>query len=492
MHFHVANWPEAIFLIETGEVETDGQMLTHETYSFHDMHGRSFRVQHAVMSLVFAVALLAQAGCSRVKGLLERNKVLTPVEVFQKVSPSVFVVEALTEDGKPLMLGSGVALAQDFLITNCHVVQNGSSLRVRRGEQNWTARLIEAMPEHDLCGIRPNGLTMQPVQITSSPELATGEHVYAVGSPEGLELTFSEGLISALRDNGGAHVIQTTAPISPGSSGGGLFDTHGKLIGITTFYLKEGQGLNFALPSEWVKATVEKVPATPGKPSPPQSDAELESAAWLQIGLEALKNEDYELASQSLIKCRNLKHSNAARAYLELGIIAERASQNPSKAYEAWFHKYSWSPEEALAQALQEFKNAIELEPDYPEAWIELSRCHLLRKEYDQTISAAKEATRLAPNGWEGWFELGCGLFQTESYDAAIEAFQHAEKVAPDSERAKTFMALGIIYDKKGDREHVLKVYQELQRLNSVAAKNFFEAYVLPEPKTVPQGTSPK
>ena len=146
-------------------------MLVDKTLSFHKRRGRAFRMPRAVVYLMFGLTLLMQAGCSRVKGLFERDKVLTPVEVFQKVSPSVFVLEAFTEDGKPLMLGSGVALAQDFLITNCHVVQNGSSLRVRRGEQNWTARLIEAMPEHDLCGIRPNGLNLQPVQIASAPKL---------------------------------------------------------------------------------------------------------------------------------------------------------------------------------------------------------------------------------------------------------------------------------------------------------------------------------
>jgi tetratricopeptide (TPR) repeat protein len=433
-----------------------------------------------------------QAGCSRVRGLFERNKVLTPVEVFQKVSPSVFVVEALTEDGKPLMLGSGVALAQDILITNCHVVQNGSSLRVRRGEQNWTARLIEAMPEHDLCGIRPNGLTLQPVQMASASGLATGEHVYAVGSPEGLELTFSEGLISALRDSGGAHVIQTTAPISPGSSGGGLFDTHGKLIGITTFYLNEGQSLNFALPSEWVKAALDGVTAASAR----KNDVELESTAWLQNGLEALKNEDYNVAVHSLKKSADLRQGDSFRSWAELGKIWNKAWTywDASRKYNDWLCSEVQCPlgfgdqpamRKAQDQAIAAFESAIELKPDYAEAWVDLSECHANRKEYDQAISAAKEATRLAPNGWEGWFELGGGLFQTESYDEAIVAFQHAEKVAPDSERAKALMALGMMYDKKGDREHVLKVYQELQHLNSVAAKNFFQAYVLPEPHNV-------
>jgi len=190
------------------------------------------------------------------KGLFEGNRVLTPVEVFQKASPSVFVVEALGEDSKPRMLGSAVALAPNILITNCHVVRNGSSLRVRRGDKTWTTHLITANPDRDLCGIRPIGVTLEPVRVRPSSELATGEHVYAVGSPEGLELTFSEGVISALRDTEGARVIQTSAPISPGSSGGGLFDVKANLVGITTFQLRAGQSLNFALPGEWVRGAV--------------------------------------------------------------------------------------------------------------------------------------------------------------------------------------------------------------------------------------------
>ncbi len=459
--------------------------------SCDDRRGHAFRMPRAVVYLAFGLALLMQAGCSRVKGLFERDKVLTPVELFQKVSPSVFVVEALTEDGKPLMLGSGVALAQEFLITNCHVVQNGSSLRVRRGEQNWPARLIVAMPKHDLCGLRPNGLTLQPVQITSASALATGEHVYAVGSPEGLELTFSEGLISALRDNGGAHVIQTTAPISPGSSGGGLFDTHGKLIGITTFYLKEGQSLNFALPSEWAKAAVDKIPATPGKPSARQSDAELESEAWLQIGLEALKNEEYELAFQSLIKCANLKQPNAARAHFELGRIVGRASQVTSKTYDSWFRTHSWSPEEALAWAIQAFENAIEVKPDYAEAWLELGetqytkelgKTQYTKKDWGQAIASLKEATRLAPGDWRGWMVLGLSYTEARSYADAIDAIQRAEKAAPDEKKPRMLTLEGNAYAREADREQVVRIYKQLKGLDPKEAEDFFKAYVLPTP----------
>jgi S1-C subfamily serine protease len=76
--------------------------------------------------------------------------------------------------------------------------------------------------------------------------------VYAIGTPQGLERTLSQGLVSAMRETSEGTVIQTSAPISPGSSGGGLFDTQGQLVGITTFQTKTGQNLNFAIPVDWL------------------------------------------------------------------------------------------------------------------------------------------------------------------------------------------------------------------------------------------------
>jgi len=125
------------------------------------------------------ILLFYQAGCSRGISFFGKSQPLSSVDLFRKVSPSVFVVQAPDGNGKTLMLGSGVALARDFLITNCHVVQSGSSLRVSRGEEKWTARLIQAVPDHDLCGLRPGGLTMQPVEVRPSSKLATGEPSHA-------------------------------------------------------------------------------------------------------------------------------------------------------------------------------------------------------------------------------------------------------------------------------------------------------------------------
>ena len=85
-------------------------------------------------------------------------------------------------------------------------------------------------------------------------ELKVGSRVYAIGSPRGLEQTISDGLLSGVRRSadGSFTALQVTVPISRGSSGGGLFDAQGRLIGITTFTLRDAQNLNFALPASWI------------------------------------------------------------------------------------------------------------------------------------------------------------------------------------------------------------------------------------------------
>jgi S1-C subfamily serine protease len=462
----------------------------------------------AIILLVLASFTLTKRNlyrwaAKRFISVAENRKTLTAVDLFQKVSPSMFVVQALDDRGKTVMFGSGVALRREFLITNCHVVQNASSLKVSRGKEEWSATLIEASPEHDLCGVRPQNLSLSPVTVVRpSSKLATGETVYAIGTPEGLELTFSEGVISALRDNEGVRMIQTSAPISPGSSGGGLFDMRGNLVGITTFGFKEGQSLNFALPGEWVSGILSDL-----EKESHRSDAELESNAWLKIGLEAVKKDDYDFALNSFQKCADLKQSDAHRAWYEIGSIwsqaissnsvrawleehqriaerlaDERARQIDPRDWWKWRHRPPSLFDEAPAKAIAAFEKAIELKPDYAEAWEELAGVYSSRNECDQTISAAKEATRLAPHEWKGWLILGDCYNKTGSYAEAIQAFQQGQRVAPDWRKSVFLALVGVVYAKKGDREQVLRIYNELKASDPKTAEYFFKEYVLPHP----------
>jgi hypothetical protein len=192
-------------------------------------------------------------------------KSLPAAAIFQRASPSVFVVRARSaSDASVASQGSAVALEPELLATNFHVVRGSRMIEVVRNDQSSRATLVAFDEKRDLALLEVKGLGARPARIRRAPEIAVGEQVYAIGSPRGLELTFSDGLVSALRDVEGGQVIQTTAPISPGSSGGGLFDASGQLIGLTTFTAKDSQNLNFAHPIAWLDALRATPSLTPG------------------------------------------------------------------------------------------------------------------------------------------------------------------------------------------------------------------------------------
>lgn len=170
--------------------------------------------------------------------------------VFASASRSVLVVLALDRAGTVTSQGSGVVVAPGLVVTNRHVVDGAASVRLLQAGKSRSAQVIELHGSHDLATLRTS---MKVPAVTSRPaaKLAVGERVFAIGAPQGLELSISEGIVSQLRPEAGAFRIQTTAPISRGSSGGGLFDERGALVGITSHSALNGQNLNFALPTEW-------------------------------------------------------------------------------------------------------------------------------------------------------------------------------------------------------------------------------------------------
>ncbi len=151
---------------------------------------------------------------------------LTASQVYEQVKDSVVVVKAFDQQGKPVGLGSGVMLPSGDVITNYHVVKAGVRYTVGQGKQAVPATLKAGDPDKDLCLLTAPGLTAKPARLGRAARLKVGEPVYAVGAPQGLELSLSEGIVSQLR-GGPTPLIQTTVAISRGSSGGGLFNAEG-------------------------------------------------------------------------------------------------------------------------------------------------------------------------------------------------------------------------------------------------------------------------
>lgn len=184
--------------------------------------------------------------------------------LFADLAPSVARVNVLDASGRMLGSGSGVVIDNGILLTSCHVATVGTKITAKLGDVVLPATIALADEVYDLCRLSVPNMHAPPVPIGSVDTLRTGQRVYAIGAPQGLELTLSEGIVSALRKVEGGTVIQTTAPISPGSSGGGLFDASGRLVGVMTFQHRYGQNLNFALPADWIPQMRARRASEPG------------------------------------------------------------------------------------------------------------------------------------------------------------------------------------------------------------------------------------
>lgn len=169
---------------------------------------------------------------------------LSVEEVFDKASAAVYKVNAGDR------LGSAVAISARELLTNCHVVKDKPRVTIVHDKKELPADVASVDEKADRCVLRTNADLAKWVTVRPYDDIKIGERAVTIGTPHGLELTVAEGVVSSKRTIENARFVQTSAPISPGSSGGGLFDLQGHLLGITTFQMKTGQNLNFAIAAE--------------------------------------------------------------------------------------------------------------------------------------------------------------------------------------------------------------------------------------------------
>lgn len=188
------------------------------------------------------------------------SNTVTATDVANLVIPSTVAVEvnALLSQGT----GSGVVYGSDgYIITNNHVVEGANQIFVIFADgARFPAELIGADPETDLAVLLVDRPDLAPITLGTSDSLVIGEPAIAVGNPLGLRggPTVTSGIISALNRTLGVNgndalygLVQTDAPIAPGSSGGALVNARGELIGITTAIAVSevgAEGLGFAVP----------------------------------------------------------------------------------------------------------------------------------------------------------------------------------------------------------------------------------------------------
>lgn len=156
--------------------------------------------------------------------------------------------------------GSGVIISDDgYIVTNYHVIEGANTITVtlRDGKTNYTAAIIGSDEDNDIALLKIDAKKLSAVTFGDSSALTVGDYVVAIGNPLGeLGGTVTDGIISALArevkiENKQMTLLQTNAQISPGNSGGGLFNANGELVGIVNAKdsATEVEGIGFAIPT---------------------------------------------------------------------------------------------------------------------------------------------------------------------------------------------------------------------------------------------------
>lgn len=174
-------------------------------------------------------------------------------DIYKQSLPSVMTLKVLKNNGDNV-LGTGfMAIKDGMAITAWHVVRDAKSVNAKfsDGQEFESSGLVDKDEKRDIALIRVKvfGKNLLPVA-TSAPDV--GSTAYVIGAPEGLEFSITSGLLSQIQASDGINHYQFSCPASPGNSGGPLINAQGQVIGVVSFQLREGQNLNFAVPSTYV------------------------------------------------------------------------------------------------------------------------------------------------------------------------------------------------------------------------------------------------
>jgi len=396
--------------------------------------------RHATLSILFPVLWVAATVQAK-----------TASEVYEQAARSTVVVENINAKGKAQGMGSGVVLPDGDVVTNCHVVKGFSRLKVRIGSKEHPATLRYSDWDRDVCSLSVACLSAPAVVVGNSKTLKVGAKVYAIGAPKGLSLTLSDGIVSSLRPVDGGHYIQTTAAISPGSSGGGLFDENGTLVGLTTFYFTEGQNLNFAVPVEWVKDLAQRsTKAAATATTQPVTQ-------WLNKSIELENRKNWPEMLEHTLRWTKAQPGSSA-AWFNLGNAYNSAGQ--------------------FAKAIQAYQQALRINPEDASAWNNLGTAYADAGQFAKAIEAYQQALRINPEHANAWNNLGVAYADVGQFAKAIEAYQQALRINPED--ASAWNNLGVAYSQSGQRSKVLEVYKRLKTLDPARAERFFNNVVMP------------
>lgn len=186
----------------------------------------------------------------------ERDAALRPSQIARRSLPAVVEIRTYRPSGERLGSGSGFVVSTEGLVVTSHHVLEGAEraeVLLPSGDVFEVQHVAAADSRRDLAVLRIAGFGLDVVPLGDSRAVEVGDPVVVIGSPLGLFNTVSHGIVSARREIEGRQVLQLSAPIAMGSSGGPVFDERGRVVGVLAGYMRRGQNVNFAVPIEYAR-----------------------------------------------------------------------------------------------------------------------------------------------------------------------------------------------------------------------------------------------
>ena len=298
---------------------------------------------------------------------------------FMRMAMSTVRVEALAPDHHYNM-GTGVIVAPGRVVTSCHVTGPAPSVRVLYGGLRHNVKLQRADVHHDLCMLDVPELDGPPANVGSTTSLKLGDQVIAMGLTGGYELQFADGVVRGLQLEHGLPIIKSSTAFNSGASGGGLFDSEGRLVGILTFRLRGTEDCYYSMPVDWFKNWVaSKEGFEPlrllDEARPVWQEETDRQPLFLQAAALELKR-DWEGLRALGLRWTADEPANA-ESWLTLG-KAQMALHNENEAGAA-------------------LRKATQVEPALAEAWFTLGKFCALHQQAEQRHVAQQTLDRLDP-----------------------------------------------------------------------------------------------
>ena len=333
-------------------------------------------------------------------------------QALQHNLKAIATILAYGRDNKVIGQGSGFFInSTGLLATNAHVIKGAATITAQLPSGAfYSYREIKSIDtDADIAILQFDARETPTVSgMGNSDELSVGQAVYAMGTPIDQESTVSGGNISnPNQDLHGRKFIQFTAPISPGSSGGGLFTDDGEVIGITAASLNipsgsqtgQAQNINFAVPINDVKTVV--------------------------------------AGSQ------NLPQGSAAYFYAQ-GLLADDKKMRD--------------------QAIKYFKKAIQLNDKYTEAYLGLANEYYEKGEFELEVQYDLQATQADTSNAEAFYYLGTGYEDIGQFDKAIIAYEESLSLNPT--KKDVLHDLALLYMAAGDKKSASNLIAQLKQLD--------------------------